>query len=71
MEVQNVNNSETETKTKAEEEPKTLQLITKDTSLDSNLFINPQISDYRCVICENIPSPENAYEALCCPIIFC
>ena len=73
MEAQNVeieiqgNNNEN----KSKENSIPMQLITKESSLDSNLFINSQISDYRCVICENIPSPENAYEAVCCPILFC
>ena len=73
MEEHNIEEHE-EQENKSEEkkdEDSKLQLITKESSLDSNLFINPQISDYKCIICENIPSPENAYEALCCPIIFC
>ena len=71
MEEQNMENSENKTEKNPEEISPVLQLITKDSSLDSNLFINPQISDYRCIICESIPSPENAYEAICCPILFC
>ena len=50
---------------------KPLEIVSKDSSLDANLFLLPEISDYRCIICENIPSPEKAYEAICCPIIFC
>ena len=71
MEEQDDLDLEEENKPKNEEVPNSLQLITNETSLDSNLFFNPQISDYRCVICECIPSPENAYEAICCPILFC
>jgi hypothetical protein len=50
---------------------KPLEIVNKYSSLDTNLFLLPEISDYRCIICENIPSPENAYDAICCPIIFC
>ena len=71
MEVQNIEAHEENKNEENKEEDIKFQLITKETSLDSNFFINPQISDYKCIICENIPSPENAYEALCCPIIFC
>ena len=48
-----------------------IQLIKKDSSLDANLFLLPEIEDYRCIICENIPNPENAYEVICCGILFC
>ena len=72
MEVEQGLNLENKEEKKSEEKNSTpLQLITKESSLDSNYFINPQISDYRCVICESIPSPENAYEAVCCPVLFC
>ena len=72
MEVEQGTKSKNKEEKKSEEKTfEPLQLITKESSLDSNLFINTQISDYRCVICENIPSPENAYEAVCCPVLFC
>ena len=48
-----------------------IQLIKKDSSLDANLFLLPEIEDYRCIICENIPNPEKAYEVICCGILFC
>ena len=47
------------------------EIITKDSNLDSNYFLLPEIIDYRCVICENVPNPENAHEAICCGILFC
>ena len=74
MEEQNIENKENKddkNKPNTENNTQPLQIITKETSLDSNLFFNPQIFDYRCIICENIPSPEIAYEAICCPILFC
>ena len=71
MENENIENNENKTESNNENKAQPIQLITKETSLDSNLFLNPQIFDYRCIICENIPSPEIAYEAVCCPILFC
>ena len=50
---------------------KNLQIINKNSNLDADLFLLPSISDYKCLICEYIPNPENAYEAICCGIIFC
>ena len=47
------------------------EIITKDSSLDSNLFLLPEINDYKCIICGNIPNPEVAYEIICCGILFC
>ena len=47
------------------------QIVTKDSSLDTNLFLLPEIIDYRCTICENIPNPDNAYEGICCGLLFC
>ena len=64
-------NIKNEIKIKKIEIKKPLEIVNKDSSLDTNLFLLPEISDYRCISCENIPSPEKAYEAICCPIIFC
>lgn len=50
---------------------KKMQIINKESNLDSDLFLLPTISDYKCIICEYIPNPENAYEAICCGILFC
>ena len=47
------------------------KIIDKNSSLDIDLFLSPEISDYKCLICENVPNPENAYEAICCGILFC
>ena len=47
------------------------EIITKDSSLDSNLFSLPEINDYKCIICGNIPNPEIAHEIICCGILFC
>ena len=47
------------------------QIVTKDSSLDTNLFLLPEIIDYRCTICENIPNPDIAYEGICCGLLFC
>ena len=47
------------------------EIITKDSSLDSTLFLIPEINDYKCIICGNIPNPEIAYEIICCGILFC
>ena len=47
------------------------KIIDKNSSLDVDLFLSPEISDYKCLICENIPNPENAHEAICCGILFC
>ena len=47
------------------------QIVNKDSSLDTNLFLLPEITDYRCIICENIPNPDIAYEAICCGLLFC
>ena len=47
------------------------QIVNKDSSLDTNLFLLPEIIDYRCTICENIPNPDNAYEGICCGLLFC
>jgi len=48
-----------------------MQIINKESNLDADLFLLPTISDYKCIICEYIPNPENAYEAICCGILFC
>ena len=50
---------------------KKMQIINKESNLDADLFLVPTISDYKCLICEYIPNPETAYEAICCGIIFC
>ena len=71
MENQDINISQNNKDNKEKENKTPIELITKESSLEPNLFFNPQISDYRCVICENIPSPEIAYEAICCPVLFC
>ena len=34
-------------------------------------MILSSISDYKCLICEYTPNPENTYEAIFCGIIFC
>ena len=47
------------------------EILTKDSNLDTNFFLLPEITDYRCVICENVPNPEIAHEAICCGILFC
>ena len=67
----NINNQNEENKEKNQKKENIKLIITKDSSLDSNLFLLPEISDYRCIICENIPNPEIAYEAICCGILFC
>ena len=67
----NINNQNKENIDKSQKKENTKLLITKDSSLDSNLFLLPEIIDYRCIICENIPNPEIAYEAICCGILFC
>ena len=54
-----------------DEAKKQLILINKDSCLDSNLFLDQEITDFRCIICENVPNPEVAYEAKCCGILFC
>ena len=71
MENQDINIPQNNKDNKEKENKTPIELITKESSLEPNLFFNPQISDYRCVICENIPSPEIAYEAMCCPVLFC
>ena len=72
------NSQEANVKVKNEEEKnkvknieKVKEIITKDSSIDSNLFLLPEINDYKCIICENIPNPEIAYELICCGILFC
>ena len=67
----NTSNQNKENKDKSQKKENIKLLITKESSLDSNLFLLPEISDYRCVICENIPNPDIAYEAICCGILFC
>ena len=47
------------------------QIINKDSNLDTNLFLLPEIIDYKCIICGYIPNPENAYEIICCGILMC
>ena len=49
----------------------TVEMITSESSLDSDIFVSQDISDYKCLICGYIPSPETAYEAICCGILFC
>ena len=54
-----------------EKDNKQKKVINKDTSLDSDLFFLDNIIDYRCIICEYVPSPENAYDIKCCGILIC
>lgn len=47
------------------------ELITKESSLDSILFISSDVLEYKCLICNKIPSPINVTETPCCGGIFC
>ena len=67
----NKKDDKAENKVEKKEIKKLKQIINKDSSLDTNYFLLPEITDYRCIICENIPNYENAYEAICCGLLFC
>ena len=56
-------------KEKNEETKKTP--ITKNSSLSPDLFSLHYISEYKCIICGLIPSPETAIEKVCCGNIIC
>ena len=45
--------------------------ITKNSSLSLDLFSLNYISEYKCIICGLIPSPETAIEKVCCGNIIC
>jgi len=45
--------------------------ITKNSSLNPELFSLSYISEYQCKLCGLIPSPETANEIICCGILYC
>ena len=45
--------------------------ITKNSSLNPELFSLSYISEYKCKLCELIPSPETANEVICCGVLYC
>ena len=45
--------------------------ITKNSSLNAELFSLSYISEYKCKLCGLIPSPETANEIICCGILYC
>ena len=45
--------------------------ITKNSSLNPVLFSLSYISEYKCKLCELIPSPETANEVICCGVLYC
>ena len=48
------------------------EIITKESNLSLNYFIeNNDISIFQCVICKEIPNPNNAIEVICCGHLFC
>ena len=65
------NNENKQIKNFENEDQKKIRLIKKDTSLDSDLFLIQDNSDFTCLICKNIPSPEIAYEVICCGLLTC
>ena len=67
----NKNGENSEKKIKKVEIKIKKQIVNKDSSLDTNLFLLPEINDFKCIICENIPNPDNAYEVICCGLLFC
>ena len=50
---------------------KKINVITKYSSLNPNLFSFEYIEDYKCISCGLIPSFETAYEAICCGYLLC
>ena len=51
---------------------KTEEIITKESNLSSNYFIeNNDISIFQCIICKEIPNPNLAKEVICCGHLFC
>ena len=64
--IQNQININEQNKKIIEKLKKEKKIIDKNSSLDADLFLSPEISDFKCLICENIPNPENSYEAICC-----
>ena len=73
MERKEINQNDEKKKIKnfEKEDKKKIKLIKKDTSLDSDLFLIQDNSDFTCLICKNIPSPEIAYEVICCGLLTC
>jgi len=45
--------------------------ITKNSSLSPDLFSFPYISEYKCILCGLIPSPETANEEIDTGILYC
>ena len=45
--------------------------ITKNSSLNPELFSLSYISEYKCKLCGLIPSPETANEIICCGVLYC
>ena len=45
--------------------------ITKNSSLNPELFSLSIISEYKCQLCGLIPSPETANEVICCGVLYC
>ena len=48
-----------------------IKIITKNSSLSPDLFTLSYISEYKCILCGLIPSPENSKEIICCGILLC
>ena len=40
-------------------------------TLDPSLFEDKNILDYSCIICQNIPNPNECYETICCGHLLC
>lgn len=54
------------------EKEKEKKMITSESPLDSENFINQEdILDFKCAICNYIPNPTNIVEATCCGHVFC
>ena len=54
-----------------EENNKKFVPITKNSSLNPELFSLSYLSEYKCNLCGLIPSPETANEVVCCGVLFC
>ena len=54
-----------------DKEKNQINIITKNSSLSPDLFSLSYISEYKCILCGLIPSPENSKEIICCGILLC
>ena len=69
-EISNIENIKEENNIQNKENNKNIP-ITKNSSLSPDLFSFPYISEYKCILCGLIPSPETANEEIDTGILYC